>query len=489
MILLALAGCAPAPPAPAVDVRFVRGGLVRDGAFEARPWSVGDVVDGVTAPLQPECVPMFHVELEDMNRLAAMNAPAPAAALAFSPDGRWLAIGSDAGSLRVVDAGTGAVRAVRTLAEGAVKQVVWGPDAIYVGAQSPDAELLALDPVSLDTRWGVRLAEELETSPLPPKDDVYGLYSLPAVFAIRLLDGGDLLVAGAHGWSDAGGVRKNRSRLYRFGADGTREGAWPASGPADAILLHPAVLGDRALVGVSRSADGPAPADLPVDGVAAIDLGAMTVAWSHRFEVLAPHFQSVFLWEGVGLSDTLAFAGMGDGRAFLFDRDGALLHTLTPGVPVLSQGVPIASGVGFGAVVEDMAYFLTTATNIPWGSADPMARPPSAHPAQHTLHAVGRDGVTRWAWQGEHAVEGVVPSPDGRHLLVAAAARATDTRTDLFGALVLERANGALVTRCATEGPAFFRPAWGPEGQVAVAEAPFSHEGGVRGAYRVTVFR
>lgn len=487
----ATSGSAAAGAVALGDVRFVRGGLVRDGAYAAQAWRPGDVVEGNVAPLVPECVPMFHVELEDMDRLAAMGAPAPAAAMAFTPDGAWLAIGSDGGVLRVVDGATGKLRAERKLAEGAVKQVAWSPDGgtLYVGEQSPDANLYALDPATLETRWSTRFADELETSALPPGDDVYGIYSLPAVFALRVLPGGDLLLAGAHGWSAADGVRRNRGRVYRYGSDGTRRAAWPPAGPADAVLLHPAVDGERALVGVSRSADGPAPADLPIGGVVALDLATLTPAWEARFPVLAPLFNAVFLWEAAGISPDLAFAGLGDGRAFLLDAQGTVLHTLTPGVPVLSQGVPIAAGVGFGTVVDDGAYFLTTSTNIPWGSADPMARPPAAHPAQHTLHAVGRDGVTRWSWSGEHAVQGVVPSPDRATLLVAAAERATDTRTDLYGALLFDRLTGALVTSCATEGPAYFRPVWGPAGQVAVAESAFMGEGGVRGAYRVTVFR
>lgn len=491
LALALLAACdrpGPTPAGPA-DLRFVRGGVVRDGVYAPLTWAPGDTVDGVVAPVTPECAALFHVELEDMDRLAAMGAPAPAAALAFSPDGRWLAVGSDAGSLRIVDTETGGVRAVRTIAEGAVKQVAWGAGALYVGAQSPDAELLAVDPTTLATRWQVRLADELETSALPPADDVYGLYSLPAVFAIRVLNGGDLLVTGAHGWTTPEGIRTNRARLYRYAPDGTRVGAWPAAGPADAILLHPAVSGDVALVAMSRSADGPAPDGLPIGGVASIDLATMTTRWTRTFEPLKPHFKSVFLWEALGVSNTLAFAGLGDGRAFLFGADGVERATLTPGVPVLAQGVPIAAGVGFGTVVDDTAYFLTTSTNIPWGSADPMARPPAAHPAQHTLHAVGRDGTPRWVWQGEHAVQGVVPSPDDALLLVAAAERATDTRTDLFGALLFDRQTGALVTRCATEGPAYFRPVWATDGRIAVAETPYMADGAVRGAYRVTVFR
>jgi hypothetical protein len=490
ILLLLLAACA--DPQPPAVVSFVRGGVVSDGVFTPREWHPGDTVDGVVAPRAPECVPTLSVELEDMSRLAAMGAPAPAAAVAFSPDGKWLAIGSDAGSLRVVDGETGAVRAQKRLAEGAVRQVVWSADGgtLYVGEQSPDANLEAVDPTTLAPRWTARLAEDLETSALPPTDDVYGLYSLPGVYAIRVLADGDLLVSGAHGWTGADGKRRNRTRLYRYAPDGTRRGAWPATGPADAVLLFPAVRGDTALFGVSRSADGPAPADLPIGGLVALDLGTMTPKWTHLFPVLAPYFDAVFLWEATGLGDDFALAGLGDGRAFLFDGAGNVLRTLTPGVPVLTQGVPISASVGFGAVVDDAAYFLTTDTNIPWGSADPSARPPAAHPAQHTLHAVRRDGTPLWSWQGDHAVQGVVPSPDGALLLVGAAERSSDTRTDLFGALLFDRASGALVTSCSTEGPAYFRPVWAPDGgRIAVVESPFVADGAVRGAYRVTVFR
>jgi hypothetical protein len=470
----------------------VRGGVVENGQFQAKPWTPGQTVDGAVAPLTPECTPLFQVELEDMARMASMNAPPPGAALAFSPDGRWLAIGSDAGSLRIVDAETGASRVEKRIAEGAVKQVAWSADSgtLYVGEQSPDANLEAVDPATLVPRWTVRLADDLETSALPPADDVYAIYSLPGVYALRVLADGSLLVAGAHGWTTAEGPRKNRSRVYHFGPDGSRLAAWPAAGAADAVLMHPAVQGDTALIGMSRSADGPAPADLPIGGVLALDVSTLTPRWQHVFPVLAPYFNAVFVWEAIGLGDDLAFVGLGDGRAFLFDHAGNTLATLTPGVPVLSQGVPISTGVGFGTVVGSDAYFLTTGTNIPWGSADPMARPPSAHPAQETLHAVSRDGAPLWSWHGDHAVEGVVASPDGSLLAVGAAGRDSDTRTDLFGALLFDRATGSLLTSCSTVGPAWYRPTWAPDNaRLAVAEAPFLADGAPHGSYRVTVFR
>ncbi|HNH50311.1 MAG TPA: hypothetical protein PKY30_24970, partial [Myxococcota bacterium] len=112
------------------------------------------------------------------------------------------------------------------------------------------------------------------------------------------------------------------------------------------------------------------------------------------------------------------------------------------------------------------------------------------HPAQNSVHAYDRDGKKLWSRQMDHALVGLIHSPDGRELLAAAGPRQTDTRTDLFGAVVLERETGAVRAICATEGPAFFRPAYAPEGlRLAVAEAPFMKEGAVSGAYRVTVFR
>lgn len=485
------AGCG--PEALPDGVRFVRGGLVHpDGRVEARAWTPGESVGGRLAPREPECAPLFQVELEDQTRLAVTGAPPPGAALAFSPDGTRLAIGSIAGSLRVVDAWTGAEISRLEVGEGAVKRVAWAPDGrtLYAGEQSPDAYVLALDAETLATRWRVRLADELETSPLPPDEDIYGRYALPAVFALLVQPDGTLLVGGAHGWTDASGVRRNLSRMYRYAPDGTRLAAWPPERAADAVMLFPSVAAGTALVGVSRSADGPAPPELPVGGLLELELATLSPRWSTTFPVLAPHFREVFLWEAVVAGEGFRFAGLGDGRAVLHPRDGAPARTLEPGVPVLSAGVPIATGVGFAAGTPRGVVFATTSTNIPWGSADPSARPPSAHPAQNTLHAIGPDGGARWERSFEHALEGVVASPDGSTLLVGASTRATDTRLDLFGALLVADADGAPVTTCSTEGPVDSRPVWGPDNlRVAVAEAPFLVEGAPRGAYRVTVFR
>ena len=495
LALLILSGCGSPPPQDAPI--FVRDGQILSGKGSINLPGDRHLVEGPwseNAPHQAECVPLFHAPLEDMSRLAASGAPAPDTAMAWSPDGQVLAVGTFGGFVRLIDGWTGKERAARQIAEGMVRELVWSKDgkSLYIGEQSPDALVAELNPIDLATRWSVRLADDIETSPLPAADDIYGPYSLPGVYTLKLLENGDLLVVGAHGWTPASGQRQNRSRMYRLSPSGQVLARWPSDKAADAVLLHPVNMGDNLLLSISRSAAGTNP-DLPIGGVALFDLGTLAMKWARRFPVLAPHFKEVFIWDGLGLGRELAMAGLGDGRVFLLNLQGEEKALLTPGVPIQAAGVPIATGVGFGTIVsdsEDRAYFVTTGTNIPFGSADPMARPPSAHPAQNTVHAVDATGKALWSRQLEHASVGIAVSPDTQEITVAAGPRQTDTRTDLFGAVILDRSSGQVRATCATEGPAHFRIAYGPDGRrIAVSESPYLQDGSVKAQYQITVFR
>lgn len=514
-VVLLAAACASAPPEAPVELHFVRGGLLLSGGeagvpvggqrFVERAWSPGEAVElggvGAVAPKLAECVALGGVDLGDMARLVVAGAPAPDTDLAFSPDGASLAVGSFRGEVVVIDVATLAVTARRQLAEAMVRRVAWSPDGktLYAGEQSPDATLHALDPATLTDRWVLPLSDRVGRSTLPAGEDLYGVYSLPGVYGLDVLPGGELLVAAAHGWTAADGTRKNRSQLVRVSADGAVTAAWPAE-PADVVLLHPAldVAGGRVAVPVTRSASGDAPAGMPVGGLQLLDLPTLTPAGALTVPPLAPWFTTTYLWQAqaVDVARDTVLLGLGDGRVVLGTLGGAVRATVSAGAPVLAGDVPIAASVGHGLLHEGEAIFLTSGTNIPWGAAAPDLRPPSAHPGENTLFAVGLDGTPRWSFHGPWAVQGLTLAPDGRTLVVGAGERLADTRRDLYGALLFdlggaERSGEArLLTTCATEGPVFFRQAVSPQGVVAVAEAPFpTGDGGVGGAYRVELFR
>ena len=102
MALILWLACGSEPvPAPQPEPRFVRDGVILEGGSSEKgialtggrrllegAWPEIAEVQDLAPPLQPECVPLYSVMLEDQSRLASLQAPAPGAALAFSQIGR-----------------------------------------------------------------------------------------------------------------------------------------------------------------------------------------------------------------------------------------------------------------------------------------------------------------------------------------------------------------------------------------------------------------
>ena len=511
LLLLLLAACA-VPQLPRSGPTFVRGGVVLDRPSEGaralpdhqwlldHPWSPGDSVqlDGGTlvAPERAECVPLFHRDLGTVDRRVAADGAAPDTALAFSPDGRWLAVGTYLGDVLVLDAWSGTVRARRRLAETMVKQVAWAPDGatLYAAEQSPDAYVHALDPVTLASRWTVRLADRVGTSAPPPADDLYGVYTLPAAYGLDVLPDGSLLVAAVHAWDVGDGKRRNASQILRIEPDGAVRAAWPAQ-PASITLMHPRVGGDRVAVPVGRSATGPAPAGLPVGGVQVLSLPDLRPVAAETYDPLKPWYSEVFVWEAVDVDAQTLLVGTEDGRLFRHDLATGQRVERDLGTPVLAGDVPVAANIGHAALVNEQAVAITAASSIPWGAADPALRPPAPHPEQNAVHVLDDHLRPVWTWRGPQVLQGLTVGPEGHTLVVGAGRRTSDDRRDLFGALVFDLDGSGsgedhLRAFCATAGPAFFRQAATADGRVAVVEVPWADPSGtVHGAYRVTVLR
>jgi len=509
---LLLAGCGSEPPVVQGELAFLRGAVLGPAGSGGRAvgggrelavqsWTPGQTVTlgGVTdqAPARPECVPLFSAPLGDVSSMISMGGEAPNTALAWSPDGDTLAVGTHRGEVLLLNGWTGQELGRRKLAETMVKAVAWSEDGqtLYAAEQSPDAFVHALKAPSLASRWSFRLADELGSSPPPPDTDVYGVYTLPAAWSVQVLRGGDLLVAGTHSWL-VDDVRTNRARLWRLAPDGAVRSAWPADGPADATLLFPHVDEDADLlaVPVGRSAPGEPPAGLAVGGVQVLTLSTFAPRAGLMTEALKPHFRRAAPWEAVDVRGDRVYAGYSDGRARIFALDGEAV-TMNLGTPYLAGDVPLAAPVSWGFLRGDAAISVTGDTNIPWGSNTTATRPPSPHPQANRVTVHGLDGALRWAWSGEQVLQGLSSSPDGTRLVVGAGERSSDERRDLFGALVFRADGGGdgvdrLEVVCSTDAPVFFRQAVADDGRVAVSEVPWKAEdGSVLGAYRVTVLR
>ncbi|MCP4806218.1 MAG: WD40 repeat domain-containing protein [Proteobacteria bacterium] len=479
-------------PEPAVEPPiFLRDAVYEDGQVVPLEWQPGDLRNGAVAPQRAECIPLFSVELGDVSTLVAMDAPHPDTAMAFSPEGRRLVIGGFHGELKVVDAWTGDVLFEKKLAETMIKFVGWSPDGnmLYAAEQSPDGNFYAFDSQGTN-RWTLRMADHVETS-TPDADNLYGVYDLPAAFGFSVLDDGRILVSAAHGWNTDEG-RKNRSKMLLVSTRGEVLASYPAEGAADAIFKHPRTDGQHVVVSVTRSAAGPAPADLPIGGIAVLDLDSLAQVGSVSLPILEPWYTKAFVWEALDVRGDELVVGFGDGRVLLADLTGQVTSRIDLGTPILSGEVPIAASVGYAAFASGHLVTQTSRTAIPWGAASPELRPPSSHPNENGVWVYSGDEVA-WSWAGEHELTGF--DILGDTLVVGAGSRATDERRDLYGALVFDLAGEGsgedrLRAVCPTEGPAFFRQDQTADGRIALTEFPFrSGEGQQSGAYRVTVMR
>jgi len=482
-----------------------QGRLLTDGRrFHELSWRQGEstTVGGLTGlgPARAECEAIFHVPLGDVSRHVAMGGEAPNTALQFSPNEELLAIGTATGHIWLVDGWTGSVIAETRLAETSIKTVAWSIDGetLYTAEQSPDAFIHALDPNSLAIRWSNRLADIVGSSPVPDESDVYGLYTLPSAYSVNVLASDELIVTALHSWPTDQG-QQNASQIVKISPEGLITDRWPDQ-PADATFTHAQFNEDKGLLAfvVGRSASGPPPSDLPIGGVLVLSANDLEPVLSMTIPPLKPWFDTSQIWEAIDIStDGDLVIGLYDGRIMGMGIDGETQFENNTGTPIHAGSVPIVAAVSWAQFSSNGILATTSATSIPFGSQSTALRPPTAHPNENTLWAIDSNGDIDWKWSGRHVIQGLTQHPDTNWVVTGAGDRTTDTRRDLYGALVFdttpERDLGPktrLMAICPTQGPVYFRQAVTTDGRIAVAEHPWVEtDGTIGGKYQATVLR
>ena len=462
--------------------------FIEESENQSPPWA---------KPQNPACVPLFHISLGNVDQHIAMGGSAPDTVLAWSNTGDILAIGTFLGELILVNGWTGEILQRKQFAETMVKQVVWGPGdrTLFIAEQSPDGTLLSLDAQTLNENWRLDLADWVDHSPLPV-GNLYGSYTLPAAYGLDLLSDGSLMVTATHAWNDRNGTRLNKSILLKIGQDGKLKAQWPDQ-PLDAVFFRPRLSESIALLPTSKSSKGPASEHAPVGGLLVFDTETFRPISAFTVPPLTPWFTQSFIWEALDLKDNALFLGLADGRAGLWSFDGEPIQALPSSTPIMAGTVPVVASIGSGFFLGQNAVYQISTTHIPFGTAATDLQPPAAHPEENSIVYASSSGSRLWKWSGPHALQGITRSAVPNQIIVGSGSRKSDTRKDLFGALVFdfepraESIGGPRLERfCRTAGPVFFRSASTRDGRIAVTEHPVQlGEHPAHGEYQATVFR
>lgn len=349
----------------------------------------------------------------------------------FSPDGSLLGIGTHTGRMRMWDVHNNEMLWDKSIAEGVVKRIDFSPDGktVYFGEQSVDGFIYGAMTRTGDTLWRFRLADDLQTSAPPAKDDSYGIFRLPGPYGIKTLENGDVIVLGIHAWDETGSAQDmtRLSRIYRLSPKGVVRWAYPADSPLPMTIIYLDVdkNGERVAFLVTKKGTQKSLRTPFQEGTMVVLNGKSgTLYWQHSFKPLAPWFDSVGFWESISVSPdgTRASVGLFDGRTMLFDLDRRQLEKVFEfGAPISISGVPVSASATYNHLASDgMAYFQTGTSTVPFASnMAHVVAPPGPHPNATMLTAVNPDGKVAWRYRSGHSFQNFWTSDDGRWVLTS----------------------------------------------------------------------
>ncbi len=487
---------------------FIRGGKCVDGEFLPYPWKSGkfyffqEFGRLIRAPKRPSPVLVTRIELEKTFSFSQDFGTPPDTSLKFSPDGRYLAIGTFFGKLILVDLKTKKIIFKKKFSFGMVKKLCWSLDSkiLYIGEQSPDGFVYAFSLKTKKILWRFRLAKDLGRSILR-KYDIYSFYRLCGCYNMRVKSDGNLIVLGTHTWKENGKFIY-RSRIYLLSKDdGKVIWSWPKSFCLPYSIVWFDTSKDGKVIAFLTYSWGRPKKNFPYkrDTLYVLCGDSGDIIATYKIPPLYPYYDRIFAWHSVGVSDDGRYIslGLGDGRVYLFKLIGKNLKLVWEkdlGTPIVMGKVPISSPITYVKFGKDEVFFLLPTTTIP-PSYTGSSSLTYTHPSAHTLFCFDLLGNLKWRFKFFGSPQGLSFSSDKRWLVVGICEERNIEETDYFGAILFDcfKEGGGFkkfVYFYQTEGPPFYITDISKDGSLfALAEVPMRvfRENRVYGSYRVHV--
>ena len=224
----------------------------------------------------------------------------PDTELSFSADEKFLAIGSYFGELILYSIPENKIIWKKEFPLSVLKKMSFSDDSkiLFVGEQSPDGNIYAIDVASGETKWTYRTANDIETSVYNPNDP-YSIYSLPGIFNLEFRNG-SLQVAALHSWFKEG-LPIKKSKIYSFDSMGKKLWAYPEKEVFPANIKYFA-QNKNYLSFVIDEINEKKYKQIHENSVVLLNGKNGRFLDSKSINVLKPHFNSVYFWQSISMN-------------------------------------------------------------------------------------------------------------------------------------------------------------------------------------------
>lgn len=445
----------------------------------------------VYAPEKPALKEEYAIELEDVTPGPIDKTSANVEGVTkFSPDSKYLAIGTHGGSLKLIELATGEKvwekQLVEGIADARIADIEFSKDGknLIVGEESPDAFIYCFDLNGAEI-WKFGAGQDLGSD----------LDHLPAMKKMKLDSKGNIYVAASRACGYIGEKYKYLGRIYSFDPEGKMRWKFPESELMDigVTWVDTTPDGKYAVFGTTSFTEG----NKWKDGtVHVLDGNTGKEDWNYSIPPLEPFFDYSAIWYSTQITpDGEKLITMAsDGRAFLFDNS-EIMETGVPeakwqaniSTPILVSGVPIYGSSNYAYIINNTFIFSIGSTF----SKDKNNEAPIEHPNGNSLFAYDTDGNLLWKWRldgyaGECAL-------NDKYLVIPIAQNLVTEDRNVHGVYVFDisksgGSNSKLVQSYNTEGLTVSADISADGRYIAALEAPARlDDGTVLGEYKVHI--
>ncbi|SES68884.1 PQQ-like domain-containing protein [Methanococcoides vulcani] len=441
----------------------------------------------VYAPAKPALLNVDTIELEDVEPGEICKTTNNVeGVLKFSPDGRYLCIGTHNGHLRIINVVEGNEIFDEKISEGNIMCMEFSPDSssLYVTEKSIDGFIYCFD-INGTQRWKFRIADDLGSD----------LKYMPSVRKVVFDSDGNVYAAGSRycGW--VSGTFKYSARVYSLDPEGNLLWKFPDSENMDSGVSWIDATPDGEYVVFSTANFGKS--EKWKDGTVHVLNGESgEELWNYKIPPLEPYFKSVSVWYSTTITPDGNYVTSlaSDGRGYLFNNKEILQTGNSEPVwqknistPITVSGIPIYGSANYGYNVNDSIIFSVGSTFSKAKDKDA----PIEHPGGNSLYVYDLDGNLLWKWRVEgYTGELGIADP---YLVAPISQNLVTNNLDVHGVYVFDMsknggATSKLVNVYRTEGITIAADI-SPDGRyIAAFEAPARLEdGSVIGDYKVHI--